>query len=236
MAVITVSPDVIIRHFTVGGMTCAACVRRVQRTLIDVPGVQAALVKLDGHATVTHGPAVTTEALRAAVTEAGYILADTADAAVTASRAERPARSMARLVTSGMLAAAALVGFYLGTITLAQGWDHAVEQLQQDLFFVAALASGFGIQVGLFIHLRQHCAVRPGGVAVSTSTSNAAMLACCAHHLVDVLPVLGVSALAAFLGAYKAPLLWASLAMNLAGVAYLTYAMRRVTVACRSGR
>jgi hypothetical protein len=47
------------------------------------------------------------------------------------------------------------------------------------------------------------------------------MLACCAHHLTDVLPLLGVSAAAVFLNAYKTPLLWLGVLMNLAGVAYL---------------
>ena len=49
------------------------------------------------------------------------------------------------------------------------------------------------------------------------------MLACCAHHLSDVLPILGVSGAAVFLSAYQTPLLWLGLAMNLAGVAYLLW-------------
>jgi hypothetical protein len=59
------------------------------------------------------------------------------------------------------------------------------------------------------------------GLAASTGTSTAAMLACCAHHVSDVLPFLGVSGAAVFLGANKTPLLWVGLAMNLAGIAYL---------------
>jgi hypothetical protein len=53
------------------------------------------------------------------------------------------------------------------------------------------------------------------------------MLACCAHHLVDVLPVIGLSGAALFLGAYKAELLWLGLAMNLAGIAYLLWQLKR---------
>ena len=130
---------------------------------------------------------------------------------------------------TGPLAALALLGLYLGLITLAQGWDHALEQFDIDLWFVLALAAGFGTQVGLFTYLRAlHARMAAGGVgmAASTGTSTAAMLACCAHHVSDVLPILGVSGAAVFLGAYQTPLLWLGLAMNLAGIAYLVWQLR----------
>jgi Cu+-exporting ATPase len=58
----------------VGGMTCAACVRRVENAIKEVIGVQDAVVNLaNGHATVMHstqweGPA----ALARVVAEQGY--------------------------------------------------------------------------------------------------------------------------------------------------------------------
>src|SRR6266540_6327630 len=66
-----------------------------------------------------------------------------------------------------------------------------------------------------------------GVVAASTGTSAAAMLACCAHHLADVLPIVGVAGAAVFLNAYKTPLLWLSIVMNLAGVVYLLRKIQR---------
>ena len=59
---------------SVGGMTCAACVRRVEMALKDVPGVEDAAVNLaTGRATVTHTPGwAGAGGLRKAVTEAGY--------------------------------------------------------------------------------------------------------------------------------------------------------------------
>jgi hypothetical protein len=61
---------------------------------------------------------------------------------------------LARPIAFGLLASLGLLGFYLGTITLAQDWEHAQSQLRQDLPFVAALVAGFGLQVGLFTYLR----------------------------------------------------------------------------------
>jgi hypothetical protein len=125
-------------------------------------------------------------------------------------------------VVFGAGAALALLGFYLGVIGLVQGWEHAVEQLAQDRWFVAAIALGFGTQIGLFTYVRGlHANAATGGVAASTGTSAVAMLACCAHHLTDVLPILGLSGAVIFLNVYKTPLLWLGIAMNLAGIIYL---------------
>jgi Cu+-exporting ATPase len=55
------------------GMTCASCVRRVERALGKVPGVTEASVNYaTERASVVHGPEVTPEAIRAAVEGAGY--------------------------------------------------------------------------------------------------------------------------------------------------------------------
>ncbi len=58
----------------IGGMTCASCVRRVEKALAKVPGVQTAGVNLaTERATVTYDPAqVGLPQLRAAVENAGY--------------------------------------------------------------------------------------------------------------------------------------------------------------------
>lgn len=62
------------------GMTCGACARRVQRSLQRVPGVQSVAVSLDdGRAAVTYDPALASvDALRRAVVDAGYSLAEAA--------------------------------------------------------------------------------------------------------------------------------------------------------------
>jgi len=57
----------------IDGMTCAACVTRVEKVLARVPGVSAAEVNLaTNRARVTAGPEVTFETLAAAVDRAGY--------------------------------------------------------------------------------------------------------------------------------------------------------------------
>lgn len=137
-------------------------------------------------------------------------------------------RSLVRPIIFGLLAALGLLTFYLGTITLAQGWVHAIEQLTVDRLFVGAIMAGFGTQVGLYTYLRgMHLHATAGGVAASTGTSTVAMLACCAHHLTEVFAVLGLSGAAIFLNAYKTPLLWLGIVMNLFGIIYLLWKIRQ---------
>lgn len=142
-----------------------------------------------------------------------------------------------RPVGLGLLGAAGLLGFYLGVISLAQGWNHAVQQLSDDRWFVGAIMAGFGTQVGLFTYLRGlHARLSGGGVAASTGTSTAAMLACCAHHLTDVAPLLGLVGVVGFLSAYKAPMLWLGIGMNVLGIMYLAGQVRRQRRHIRDGQ
>ena len=86
----------------------------------------------------------------------------------------------ARSIAIGVIAAAALLAAYLTIISLAQGVEHALEQLAADAGFVGLIAVGFGTQAALFIELRavdrRHRAAA-AVTAAGTGTSAAAMLA-----------------------------------------------------------
>ena len=140
-----------------------------------------------------------------------------------------------RSIVVGIAGAVALLGLYLGIISLAQGIEHALEQFATDALFVGVVAVGFGIQIGLFAELRtldrRHRA-SAAVTAVGTGTSTVAMLACCAHHIVDLLPIIGLSAAAVFLEAYKVPLLVAGIGMNAIGIIVVARQLGSVRRAC----
>jgi copper chaperone len=62
------------REYTVEGMTCAHCVLSVTEEVSEVPGVEKVDVDLASGRMVVRGD-VTDEAVRAAVSEAGYEVA-----------------------------------------------------------------------------------------------------------------------------------------------------------------
>ena len=68
------APDETSAHVDVlvGGMTCGACARRVERTLNKLNGVAATVNYATEKASVTHTGAVTVEQILAAVERAGY--------------------------------------------------------------------------------------------------------------------------------------------------------------------
>ena len=141
-------------------------------------------------------------------------------------------RRVALSIALGALAAFGLAGLYLGIVTWAQGVDHALQLLWDDRLFVGLIAAGFGTQIGLFTYVRllQRALARES-VALAgagTATSSISMVACCAHHLADVLPVIGVSGLAVFLVEFRTPLMLLGLATNLAGIAVMLWQLRRI--------
>jgi hypothetical protein len=140
-----------------------------------------------------------------------------------------------RSVAAGLVAGMALLGLYLGIISLAQGFTHAFEQLAADAAFVGLIAAGFGTQVALFVELRAVDGQQRAAAAVTaagTGTSLAAMLACCAHHLADLVPLVGLSAGAVFLNQYKTPMLLVGIGTNLVGIVVIARQLRRARRAC----
>src|SRR3990170_2075899 len=139
-----------------------------------------------------------------------------------------------RPAATGVLGAVALIGLYLGIVRFgSNSWPHAVELLLSDWYLVAAVATGFGIQIGLFTHLRRLLRAN-GGVrsaramaAGGTATSTTSMVACCLHHLADVMPVIGLSGAAVFFTTYKVPIILFGRATNALGIGMMLRTIRR---------
>ena len=135
---------------------------------------------------------------------------------------------MSRLVIQpviwGAAATAGLFGAYFLVVSLVSGPAFVQSQFIQFWYYLAALAAGFGIQIGLYQYLKSSVHAKdPSGkmLAVTGTTSTAAMISCCAHYLVNILPVLGVGAFASFVGAYQVELFWVGIAFNVAGIAFI---------------
>jgi len=132
--------------------------------------------------------------------------------------------ALVKSLSWGMIAFVLMLAVYFGVVSLVSGWDFTLEQFADFWHFIIALALGFGIQVGLYIHLRQLVGQQKMSgkmVAASGTTSTAAMISCCAHYLVTILPVLGVTGFITLVAQYQIQLFWLGLAFNLAGILYI---------------
>jgi hypothetical protein len=120
-----------------------------------------------------------------------------------------------RAVRWGVLAAAGLLGFYLAVIVAASGPAHLRAQLALDWPWITVIVAGFGIQTALLITLRERQRARAAAVAgTGAGASVVGMLACCAHHLADIAPLVSVNLAATFLAAYRVPFMAVGVAIN----------------------
>lgn len=127
-----------------------------------------------------------------------------------------------------------IAGIYFGILIWAQGSDAVPNIFLPNRWYVIPIWITFGIQAALYSILRFRLFIPTtssghSGAMMGTSggTSVTAMVACCLHHVTDVLPVLGLSAAATFLTRYQRPFMLAGLGMNILGIIVMLVVLYR---------
>lgn len=125
----------------------------------------------------------------------------------------------------GFAGSALLSAMYFGIVAWAESPQHAVDLFWEQRWIIIPILLGFGVQVALYVIIKKRLFVPlgnagPSGVLTGAggATSTAAMVACCAHHITDVLPILGLTAAAAFLAEYQTAFMLVGLATTLVGI------------------
>ncbi len=130
-------------------------------------------------------------------------------------------------VTVGIL----VVLFNISIASLAEGsLKSGYSVFLDNGIFVYLIPLAVGVQMGLFRYYRN---LTTGNVSGSekmgmagSATSSLAMIACCLHHVSDLLPTVGfVLAASSFLTEYKDTIIIIGLLANLAGSAYIARAI-----------
>jgi hypothetical protein len=132
----------------------------------------------------------------------------------------------------GVAAALLFLASYFAVLTLVSGWDFAQEQFAMSWYFIVSLVVGFGIQIALFRHIKNLVASGAGMgkvVGASGATSSLAMVSCCAHYLVNLLPVLGVTGVVTFVAQYQTGLFWVGILANVVGIGYMLKRINSIT-------
>ena len=135
----------------------------------------------------------------------------------------------------GIVAALAVIGFYIGLITLNSDWYNAKAQFNDYRWWIVSLAIGLGIQVALFTHMRRmmaaaHLKGAASGMAASGGMSGVAMALCCSHYLAGLLPIIGLpflSAAVAGLDRYQTQFFFVGVVSNILGMAYMFWVMSK---------
>ncbi len=132
-------------------------------------------------------------------------------------------KARSKSVVWGIAAGVGMAGFYAIIMFLTMAPREIWENFSEFWYLISGIIIGFGIQVALWVYIKNYGTENVNGTIPGSSAgiSGSAMLACCAHHLADVLPVLGLSGAAIFLTKYQKPFLILGLSINIFGIAYM---------------
>jgi hypothetical protein len=142
----------------------------------------------------------------------------------------RHLRLRRRAFVAALVAGVALLALYGAVLTLANSASHVSSELGRLWPWLTALVLGFAAQMGLFFYARGAAKghnMSAAGVVSSSVTSAASMLACCAHHLTDVLPLVGLTSAALLLANYQQVFLVLGVGSNLVALTYLLAHMKK---------
>ncbi len=130
----------------------------------------------------------------------------------------KTSRIWRKSVIYGILASLSLITLYLIIVSLFQGLYYAITRFVELWYLMTPLVIGFGIQIGLFTYIRNFMKMSAGTTGACGGISATSMVACCAHHVTDVIPILGASAVGVFLLQYQPVFLGFGIVSNIAGI------------------
>ena len=171
-------------RFDIGGMTCAACVGRVERALARVPGVRSATVNLaTEQATVETEPGTTAQALVAAIEKAGYtatpVRADDDDSgpeiAIAAAGISREARHVCYAALLALPLVAPMLAMAFGVHWHVPGW----------LQFVLATPVQFWLGARFYVGAWKALKARAGNMDLLVALGTSAAYGLSVHHLLQ---------------------------------------------------
>jgi len=127
-----------------------------------------------------------------------------------------------KFVLKGLAASTILLTFYFIIASLLGGVSFALDNFIKLGYWMIPLVIGFGIQMGMFFYVKEKMHKKAAGTAAASSGISAtSMVACCAHHIADIAPFLGITALGLFLTKYQSTFLLMGVLSNILGITYM---------------
>lgn len=123
-----------------------------------------------------------------------------------------------RRVGYGVLSSLLLLAFYVAVNYLAGGIEAVYWNFKIYLPYILIIDVGFGIQIALYTHIR-HFGKSCHAVA-GTPVTAGSMVACCLHHVTDLIPFAGAG-LGLFLSGYTELFFLIGSASSIIGVAWM---------------
>ena len=133
---------------------------------------------------------------------------------------------------SAMGAGTLLFIFYFLILVLANSLSHALSEFLRLWYWILILIFGFSFQAYLYFYIRERQkALSLKILAGSGGVSSGSMVACCLHHLSDVLPVMGLAGAALFLVQYQIFFIAIGVISNIIGIIIMLEIIRKNNLA-----
>ena len=135
-----------------------------------------------------------------------------------------------KIALHGIAASLLLTSAYFAVVSYSESFSHALGTLLATWYLMLSLIAGFGVQIALFSYIRQYSSVarrNPAGVTASGGLSAGSMIACCIHHVTDVIPALGFTALTSALVTFQPLLIAVGLLSNIIGILTILATIQR---------
>lgn len=126
-------------------------------------------------------------------------------------------------VTRAIAAIGGMSAFYVAVLSLLGGGiDFPLQQFRTFWMYLVPLVLSYGGLVFVSSLVKQR-----GTMMVGTPTSAASMVACCAHHVADLVPLASVFSAASFLVQYQTWLMVGAVGLNAALIVRLAIRFKR---------
>lgn len=223
------------------GMTCHSCVNRVETALKTIKGVKKASVDfLRKRLEIIFNPdELKKEHIISVIKQLGYqaleqiVLETEKDTISVPTKTALKKQLVVLPIIFGLIGMMIISGLFIVFLSILNSFEYAWFQFQFLSQWMVPLTIGFGIQVGMFSYMRRFARLAKSGklsgapIVASAGISTGSMIACCLHHVVDVLPFLGISAVAIFASQFQSFLLAVGIVSNLIGITFIFYTIQK---------
>jgi hypothetical protein len=132
------------------------------------------------------------------------------------------------IVLSALIVSAFSLSYYGLLVFLMGGIRMANAQLALYGPWMIILLTGFTFQMFLFFYQQRYgkffstaCDHTGKQMVASSGTTGVAMLACCAHHVVDIMPFVGLGAVGVFFGRFQFQFIELGIVSNVLGSLFM---------------
>jgi copper chaperone CopZ len=223
------------------GMTCYSCVNRVETAVKAINGVKKASVdflrkRLE---VIFNSGELTRERIINVITQLGYQTLEQTGVEIEKDIIPVPTKTGLKKqlivlpIIFGGTGMMMISGLFIVFLSILNSFEYAWFQFQFLSQWIVPLTIGFGIQVGMFSYMRRFAHLAKSGklsgapIVASAGISTGSMIVCCLHHVVDVLPFLGISAVAIFASQFQSFLLAVGIVSNLIGITFIFYTIQK---------